>query len=220
MQTCHCAQNLAAAAGATIAVLLAAVGCAATRHPVPGQAVATIPASAPAATPAAAPPTCTILVTRMHPADGTKVGISVTTTPGARITAVAHLPAANHKKTARADATGLHTFWFQVGSTTPGYRVKVTVRVSAHGRKHSCRASFTPRQPLSPKPSPTPTAAVPAPAPKHHSGAWCTASVHSFMDSDQDEWLNDVYVHSNQPGQDATANGGGRRLVVERTANL
>jgi hypothetical protein len=149
------------------------------------------------------------LVTRKHPADGTKVGISINTAPGARITAVAHFQAGNRKKAARADSTGSHTFWFQVGSATPGYRVQVTVRVSAHGRKRSCRASFIPRQPPPPKPAPTPTAAAPAPAPKHHSGAWCTASVHSFMDYDQDEWLNDVYVHSNQPDTDATASGGG-----------
>jgi hypothetical protein len=29
------------------------------------------------------------------------------------------------------------------------------------------------------------------------------------MDYDHDEWLNDVYVHSNQPDEDATASGGG-----------
>jgi hypothetical protein len=121
MQTRHRAQKLTAATAATIAVLLAAVGCAATHHPArPAQAAAAMPAATPTATPAQAPPTCTTLVTRRHPADATKVGISVTTAPGARITVVAHFPAGNRKKTARADSTGLHTFWFQVGSATPG----------------------------------------------------------------------------------------------------
>jgi hypothetical protein len=62
-------------------------------------------------------------------------------------------------------------------------------------------------------PSSAPPAAPP-PAPVHHhhhasAGAWCNVSVHSFRDSDNDEWLNDVYVHSNQPNLDATASGGG-----------
>lgn len=34
-------------------------------------------------------------------------------------------------------------------------------------------------------------------------------SVHSFMDYDNDEWFNDVYVNSNQPDKTATASGGG-----------
>jgi hypothetical protein len=211
MQTRHRAQKLVAIPGATVAIVLAVVGCASTHHPPPPvQAAAATPAAALTAAPAPAPPGCTALVTHRHPADGTKVGISVTTAPGAGVTVVAYFPVGNRKKTARADSTGLRTFWFQVGSATPGYRVKVSIRVSAHGQKRSCRTSFTPRQPPPPKPAPTPTAAAaPAPAPKHQSGAWCTASVHSFMDSDHDEWLNDVYVHSNQPDTDATASGGG-----------
>ena len=144
MQTRHRAQKLIAATGPTIAVLLAVIGCTTTHDPAPlAPAAVATPAATPTAAPAPAPPTCTASVTRKHPADGTKVGISVTTVPGARITAVAHFPAGNHKKTARADSAGLHTFWFQVGSATPGYRVKATVRVSAHGQKRSCRAAFT-----------------------------------------------------------------------------
>ena len=68
-------------------------------------------------------------MTRKHPIVGTKVGIVVSTVPNARITVVAHFETGDHKKTAR-DATGLHTFWFPTGSVTPGYRVRVDVRVS------------------------------------------------------------------------------------------
>jgi hypothetical protein len=209
MQSCHRGRNLTAATGVTIAGLLAAVGCTTTPHPTPpAQAAAATSAAAPAATPPPAPPTCTTSVSRRHPADGTNVGISVTTAPGTRITIIAQFPAGNRKKTARVGSTGLHTFWFQVGGATPGYRVKVSVRVFAHRQKRSCRASFTPRQPPPPPaPSPSPTPAQPPPP--QHSGASCTASVHSFMDYDHDEWLNDVYVHSNQPDEDATASGDG-----------
>jgi len=204
MQTRYCAQKLRAATGVTIAVLFAVAGCATAHHPAP---LAPVAATTPAATPTPAPPTCTTLVTRKHPADGTKVGISVSTAPGARITTVAHFPAGNHKKTARADQTGLHNFWFQVGSATPGYRVRVSIRVSADGQKRSCRASFTPRQPPPPKPAPAPTsAAAPAPAPKHHSAAWCTATATVYNAAKNE---NNVYVHSNQPNTDATASADG-----------
>lgn len=208
MQSRHPAQKLTAITGVIVAALLAAVGCT-TNHPTPpAQAAAATSPAAPAATPPPSPPTCTTSVSRRRPADGTKVGISVTTTPGARITVIAHFPAGNRKKTARADSAGLHTFWFPVGYATTGYRVKVSARVSANGLKGSCRASFAPRQPPPPPaPSPSPTPAQ-APPPQQ-SGARCTVSVHSFMDYDQDEWLNDVYVHSNQPDKDATASGGG-----------
>ena len=85
---------------------------------------------------------------------GTKVGVLVSTAPGARITVVAHFEASDRKKTARADTAGRHTFWFPVGTATPGVRVKVDVRVSAHGQKRSIRVWFTPRQPPPPPASP------------------------------------------------------------------
>jgi hypothetical protein len=91
------------------------------------------------------------------------VGVQVSTAPGARITVVAHFAAGDREKTARADATGLHTFWFPLGSAPPGIRVMVTVRVSAHGQKRLTRVWFTPRQPP-PPPAPKPTTAPPAPS--------------------------------------------------------
>ena len=103
---------------------------------------------------------------------GTKVGVQVSTAPDARITVVAHFEIGDREKTARADATGLHTFWFPVGSTPPGIRVMVAVRVSAHGQKHSTRVWFTPRQPP-PPPAPKTTAPSPPPPP---SGCYPKAS--------------------------------------------
>jgi hypothetical protein len=105
-------------------------------------------------------------VTRKHPKTGSTVGVQVSTAPGARITVVAHFEAGDREKTARADATGLHTFWFPLASAPPGIRVPVTVRVSAHGQKHLTRVSFTPRQPP-PPPAPEPTTAPPAPTGCH-----------------------------------------------------
>jgi hypothetical protein len=105
-------------------------------------------------------------VTRKHPKTGTTVGVQVSTAPGARITVVAHFEAGDREKTARADATGLHTFRFRLGSAPPGIRVMVTVRVSAHGQKRLTRVWFTPRQPP-PPPAPKPTTAPPAPSGCH-----------------------------------------------------
>jgi hypothetical protein len=104
-------------------------------------------------------------VTRKHPIVGNKVGILVSTVPRARITVVAHFYTDDLKKKARADETGVHTFWFPTGSATSGYRVRVDVRVSANGHTRASRTWFTPRQkPLPPAPAPAPTTAAP-PAP-------------------------------------------------------
>lgn len=166
------------AAAAT--VLLAAVGCAPGPHAaVPlAQVATTTPAASatPSATPTPAPLTGTASVTRRHPIVGAKAGISVVTVPDARISVVVHFQAGNRKKTARADATGLHTFWFTLGSAPPGYQVKVTVRVSANGQKRTYRAWFTPRQ------RPPPPVPAPAPAPSQ-SAAPPPASCHPIASS-------------------------------------
>jgi len=153
-------------------VVLGAIGAAVgSPEPKPAASAGTIPASssssptpspAPAASPLRPPLTGTATVTRKHPRTGTKVGVSVVTAPGARITVVVHFETGNREKTARADSTGLHTFWFPLGSAPPGIRVTVTVRVSAHGQKRSTRAWFTPRQPP-PPPAPKASTAPPAP---------------------------------------------------------
>ena len=168
------------AAAAT--VLLAAVGCASAPHAaVPlAQVATTTPAASatPSATPTPGPLTGTASVTRRHPIAGAKAGISVVTVPGARITVVAYFESGEHRKTAHAGATGLHTFWFTLGSAPPGYRVKVDVRVSANGQKRTYRAWFTPRQ----RPPPPVPAPVPAPAPSQ-SAAPPPASCHPIASS-------------------------------------
>jgi hypothetical protein len=135
--------------------------------PVPlHTSTAAISSSTPSPTPTASPPppplTSTASLTRRHPRTGTKVGASIATAPQARITAITHFETGDREKTARADSTGLHTFWFPLGSAPPGIRVTVVVRVFAHGQKRSTRVWFTPRQP---PPPPAPKATTPPPAP-------------------------------------------------------
>jgi hypothetical protein len=152
---------LIAAIGTAVAVTIAAVGCTSTSTNHAAATATPTPSATP--TPTSAPPlTSTASVTRKHPVIGTKVGILVSTAPRARITAVAHFDTGDHKKTARADATGLHNFWFPTDSATPGYRVWVDVHVAANGQTHTSRTWFTPRQkPPPPQPAPAPTTAAP-----------------------------------------------------------
>jgi hypothetical protein len=141
-----------------------------------------------AATPTPPPLTSSASVTRKHPVIGTKVGVLVSTMPNARITVVAHFPAGNREKTSRADASGLHTFWFRPAGPTLGYRVKVDVRVYAHGQKRSSRTWFTPRQRPAPPPPPSaapapPTSAAPAPSTSAPAPSGCypkTSSGHCY----------------------------------------
>jgi hypothetical protein len=136
-------------------------------------------------------------VTSKRPFVGTKVGVTVSTSPGARITAVAHFPSGNLERTIHADAAGLHTFWFPTAGALLGYRVYVTIRAYLHGQKQSSRAWFTPRlRPPPPAPKPAPSS-----PPQHSSGAWCTAN--AAYNAQYNDY--DVYVHSNQPNQSATA---------------
>ena len=157
---------------AVLALVFGAVGCASGHGP--ARTVATTAASATASpTPTVTPLTGSVWLTSSHPRDGSSVGVMVATLPHARISVVAHFPAGAWRKSARADASGKHRFWYTIRSATPGYPVKVNVVMSAHGQTVSSREWFTPRPrpaPPAPEPAPTPTgAAAPttaAPAPQ------------------------------------------------------
>jgi hypothetical protein len=73
---------------------------------------------------------CTAAITKRYPADGSSVGVRVSTAPSAHIAVTAHFKYANREKTGRADENGHRTFWYRIGNATPGFRVKVDVSVS------------------------------------------------------------------------------------------
>lgn len=150
-------RRLMAGAGMAVAVLLPVAGCSSAPDTA-STAATTPPTASPAPARITSPPppplTGTASVTRRHPRTGTKVGVVVSTAPGALITVVAHFEAGNRTKTARADTAGRHTFWFPVGSAAAGVRVTVDVRVVGQGQKRSTRVWFTPRQPPPPPPPP------------------------------------------------------------------
>ena len=176
------ARWLAVGAAVVMVIVLAVIGSLSSGHhsaPATASAAATAgstPTAAPTPTtaPVPAPLTLTTSVTRKHPFVGTKAGVTVSTSPGARITAVAHFPSGNLKRTIHADAAGLHTFWYPAAGALLGYRVYVTIRAYLHGQKQSSLAWFTPRlRPPPPAPAlapapasaPAPSSAAPPPAP-------------------------------------------------------
>jgi hypothetical protein len=157
-------RKTAAGVVSLVAVAIAAVGCSSAPHTAPPSAAAATSTATASATPTPTPTplTATASVTRTRPYIGASVGVVVSTLPNAWITVVAHFSAGDREKTRRADGSGLRTVWFETATAAPGYRVKVDVRVRAHGQKASSRTSFTPRQKPPPPPPPPPS---PAPAP-------------------------------------------------------
>jgi hypothetical protein len=122
--------------------------------------VASTPSAAvtPAAEPA--PLTCQAQASSRRPRDHATVKIHIYTVAHARVTATGPLALANGQSAVgRADAAGTRTVRFRVGDATPGIRIVITVHVTRHGSKATCRASLRPR------PAPAIPVATPAPPP-------------------------------------------------------
>jgi hypothetical protein len=171
----HSAARLVAAIGA---VALVTAACGSSAKNLTGSVSAPTPPAAvsPAASTAAL--ACHAQATRPHPRDHSTVGIRVTTVPHAKVTAVDARSVINGQSASgHANAQGQRTLRFRVGSATPGLQVMIDVRISSHGRKGSCQASFEPRAALAaavqpppaptspPRPAPPPTTAAPPPPP-------------------------------------------------------
>lgn len=211
-----------AAAGAVIGAALAVAGCGSG----PGGTVGLSGGASLAAAQSRGSLRCAVRVTNRHPVVGSSVGVRVRTARRARVRVDAYYEHVTRPESARAGVHGRHVFWYGTAGAMPGYRVRVVVHVFRHHHRGVCSAWFAPRQSgpvpdptatptgsASPTPSPTKTG-VPTPSPSQSptgpaGGAWCTASVTSFQDSDHDEWLNNVTVNSNQPNTEAHASGGG-----------
>jgi hypothetical protein len=172
---------------------------------------------------------CHTWVTDRYPPDNGSVGLRIRTVRRARVRVIAHYRWISYLNRARAGARGHRTLWYSVGDAPAGFKVKLDVRVSRHGRRGSCSTWFIPHRNGGPAPSPSPTPTrtptpsptptrTPSPAPTPSptrspapppGDAWCTASVQTYPDSDHDEWYNDVYVNSNQSDASVTASGDG-----------
>ena len=102
------------------------------------------PASASPAKPAPLP--CHASMSNTHPADYTTVDVQVRTAGLAKVVTVAHYRTTNHQKKRKANAAGRAKVPYYISGATPGYKVKVTVKVSKGGRSGSCSTSFTPHR--------------------------------------------------------------------------
>ncbi len=98
-------------------------------------------------------------------------------------------------------------------TSSPVASASASAQASQVSGSPSASASGSPSPPASPPTSaapalptsapPTATSAAPA------QGASCNATVHTYPDSDNDEWYNNVNVNSNKPDTKVIASGGG-----------
>lgn len=81
-----------------------------------------------------------------HPADYTTTDVRVRTADHARVVTVAHYKSTNTKRVRHANGRGRATVPYYISGAAPGYRVRVTVRVTRGRRSGSCSTSFTPHR--------------------------------------------------------------------------
>jgi hypothetical protein len=96
------------------------------------------------AAPDAARLPCSASMSNAHPADYTTTDVRVHTAAHAHVTTVAHYKTTNTKHHRTAGSKGNATVPYYISGATPGYRVRVTVRVTRGRRSGSCSTSFTP----------------------------------------------------------------------------
>jgi hypothetical protein len=85
-------------------------------------------------------------MSKTHPADYTTVYVRVRTASRAKVVTVAHYKTTNHRKSRKANEAGRASVPYSISDATPGYPVKVSVRVSRNGRTGNCSTSFTPHR--------------------------------------------------------------------------
>lgn len=85
-------------------------------------------------------------MTDSTPEDNSATDVVVHTAAGARVSATAHYKTTNTSHSTTASGSGRAEIEFLISRATPGYRVVVTVSVSAHGSSGSCSTSFVPHK--------------------------------------------------------------------------
>jgi hypothetical protein len=87
---------------------------------------------------------CHAWMSDSHPKDYTTDYVKVGTWRFSRIRTVAHYRTTTTTHYARANKHGRGSIAYYISGATPGYRVKVSVRVRKSGQTAYCHASFTP----------------------------------------------------------------------------
>lgn len=81
-----------------------------------------------------------------RPADHTTTYVNVRTVRLAKVRATAHYRTTNTTHHATANSQGRASIAFRISRATPGFRVRVDVRVTSGTRAGSCSTSFTPHR--------------------------------------------------------------------------
>jgi len=111
-------------------------------------AVAT-PAVSASAAPAAAHPVklpCRAWMSNAKPKDYSTIDVWVATARDAAVTTVAHYKTTSTKHTGRANSKGDAGIAYRISDATPGYKVNVSVSVTAGRSGGSCSTSFVPHR--------------------------------------------------------------------------
>jgi hypothetical protein len=87
---------------------------------------------------------CSARMTNSHPADYTTTTVKVRTVKFARVRTRAHYRTTATTHYRRASSHGRATIPYYISGATPGYRVRVSVRVRKNGRTGYCHTFFTP----------------------------------------------------------------------------
>jgi hypothetical protein len=126
-----------------VATGVVAAVCALT---IAGGVVATAPASAASHTVAAVNPLiCQAAMSTSRPKDNTTVNVVVRTkVAAASVSATAKYKTTRTTHTGKTASTGNASIPFRIGRATIGYKVVVSVSVTARGLTRTCSTSFTP----------------------------------------------------------------------------
>lgn len=81
-----------------------------------------------------------------HPKDYTTTYVRVSTSKFAWIRTIAHYRTTDTTHFGKANNRGRDSIAYHISDATPGFKVKVSVRVRKSGHTAYCRTSFTPHR--------------------------------------------------------------------------
>lgn len=89
---------------------------------------------------------CHAWMSNSHPKDYTTTYVKVSTWRYSRIRTIAHYKTTDTTHYAKANNHGRASIAYYISGATPGYKVKVSVRVRKFGQTAFCYTSFTPHR--------------------------------------------------------------------------
>jgi hypothetical protein len=90
--------------------------------------------------------TCRASMSDATPKQYTNVFVRVKTAPRAKVRTVAHYKTTDTVRRGKANSKGRASIKYYISGATPGYRVRVDVKVTKNGKSKSCSTSFKPHR--------------------------------------------------------------------------